>query len=391
MKEKNIQGPPALPSVEETKLGNILDDLTDEVQEVKNSIKSISQRYRTDLTSQLEHSYKFETNLHKNFKKINKKSRKLYHNSEALNNSLNKKLDQLKNYNELEELSLNISDSIFGIAETISKIELILPYNERLGVKDSPHRAHYPHLYKLLNPNHDDNATIREQDADAELSSFEQLDVQGSTEESVDVDEADESSNADDTEDVDDEQEDGQDEQEEPLELRSLEGEDVRSDTVQPVIFEVEEDVKDGESVDENEEYDGRKSKVREDNNDNEEEQKQELRELSPETKKVSENTEIHNLETKESNDSDKQQELENVIESYKTTKAIKQTQSLRSLRPMRSSFSISSPSLSSAGTVSATTTTSGSDDFMNSTHAQGTIVGSNGSNVADNLKKFMR
>lgn len=374
MKERNIQGPPALPSVEDTKLGNILDDLTDEVQEVKNSIKSISQRYRADLTSQLEHSYKFETNLHKNFKKINKKSKKLYHNSETLNNSLNKKLDQLKSYNELEELSLNLSDSIFGIVETISKIELILPYNERLGVKDSPHRAHFPHLYKLLNPNHDDNATIREQDADAELSSFEQLDVQGSTEESVDNGDADESSNGGD-EDGDDERDEG----DEGEEVRSLE--DVRSNTIQPVNEEIDDVVNYGVNDEQ-----GSKSKDGDVPNDNEESIKQDVRELSPEVKKVSENTETHNTESQsvESNDSDKQKELEDVIDSYKTTKAIKQTQSLRSLRPVRSSISISLPS---AGTVSATS----SDEFMNDTQARGTILGSQGSNVADNLKKFMR
>lgn len=111
MKDKTAESQ-GLPSTEDTKLGSILDDLTEEVQDVKDSILHISQKYRQDLTNQLEHSYKFEQHIARNFQRLNKKSKRVYQKSESLNTSLNKTLDHLKSYDELNGLSTDITDSV---------------------------------------------------------------------------------------------------------------------------------------------------------------------------------------------------------------------------------------------------------------------------------------
>lgn len=383
MKDKAAESQ-GLPSTEETKLGSILDDLTEEVQDVKDSILHISQKYRQDLTNQLEHSYKFEQHIARNFQRLNKKSKRVYQKSESLNTSLNKTLDHLKSYDELNGLSTDITDSVFGILESLTKIEMLLPYNERLSVRDSPHRAHYPNLYKLLNPKEEEDDTIRDQD---ELSSFEQLEIQGEEE----YNEADESSNGEaGPDEVEEEDED------DGVELQSVvPSEDVRSDTIKPEVETEEPNSKkqseyEPESKGELIDHDLPENKTDNGKNAN-------LREESPEIKKVSEDTKNEELGLA---DLQKKQELEleTVIDNYKTNKESKQqkSQSLKSPHPVRSSISIPTPS--SAG-VNATTGLSTNHEFPQSinksipTQAQGTMVydsSSQGSSLADNLKKFI-
>lgn len=367
-----------LPSVEDTKLGNILNELPDEVRDVKDSILHISQKYRQDLTSQLEQSYKFEQHLARNFKKINKKSKRLHQKGESLNTSLNKSLDQLKSYDELNDISTNITDSIFGILESLTKIEMILPYNERLGVRDSPHRVHYPNLYKLMNPNDNNNDNDEDTIREDELSSFEQLDIQ--TQE--DYNEADESSNGEVESAGEEEQEEIEDN--EGMELQPVlpSEEDVRSDTIEPAT-EADNEAPLGTTTKHSEEE---LPLVQEGSN---------ICENSPESIKVSENTKEEEPEQTD-NDLDKQIELESVIDNYKLTKDLKQQQQ-RTLRPVRSSIPI--PSLSNAS-VSPTTGLTTNHDFPQQintampTQAQGTIVSaassSQGSSLTDDLKKFI-
>jgi len=440
MKDKSIEDH-GLPSIEETKLGNILQDLPEEVQDVKDSIFQISNKYRQDLTNQLESSYQFEQHLARNFQKINKKSKRLYQKSEGLNSSLNKRLDQLKSYDEISGLSIDITDSVFGIVESLTQIEMILPYNERLGVRDSPHRAHYPNLYKLLNPN--DDSTIKD-----EISSFEQLDAEGQE----DLNEADESDNGESIGEHDGEsgaegalegdvqnEEQGDEQNEQGEELRSV-GED-RSDTINPQEFNereseivekqendnyheeantselIEHDYPDPDEEspaveDQASASNDQESNKKESTKDQEPIQKSnpiELqREDSPKSSKVSENTkhEESEKETKSitSENIAKQQELESVIDNYTSSKALKQekhrSQSMRSFRPVKSSISIPSPS--SAGVV-ATTVLSANNEFSQFNNslipaeAHGTIVSGtsssshgSGSVLADNLKRFI-
>ncbi|CCH43189.1 Midasin [Wickerhamomyces ciferrii] len=415
---------PKLPSTEETKLGNILKELSPEVQDVHDSILHISNRYRSDLTSQLDQSLKFQQHLSKNFVRLSRKTKRLYQNSENLNTSLNKKLDQFKPCDDLEPLTKGITDSVFGILDSLNQIEMILPYNERLGVQDSPHRAHYPNLYKLLNPE-EDESTIRED----EIEGFEQLDIEelqdfdGDGEESEeDLEEvtsdiiADEEQNEDDH--IENDVTRNLNEEENTQELASIRSgkhNDEGDDTDEGDELK---SIKSAESVEEEMEIpvEGTSRSIHETEFKNEDDSdtsntnikgsedtsdintpKQDQPETTNELNQdANANKSIHKNGSKPESDDDdaKREELESVIDNYKTTRSLKnsRSQSIRSsFRPISAAISIPSPSSAGITNITASTSTSSGSDQV-----QGTIVGSSSSNgtssvLADNLKKYMK
>lgn len=118
---------------EDTKLEAILPQIETNIQQL---LLEMVFKYRVNLTKQLNKSKEIEDQIVRKMSKL-----------QLSNNYIN--LVDFKPFKT--EIVDDISTLMFKIVKKVKRIELKVDEHTRLGVVGSPHKEHYPLLYKMMN------------------------------------------------------------------------------------------------------------------------------------------------------------------------------------------------------------------------------------------------
>lgn len=140
-----------MPNIEDFYFSNIIAfAASEETKNFHDSIINLVHNYRTDLSLELEGIIQTQQKITKQLAKVDKQTQTTLGTTQARISKLQSDLYSMRNVNKLAVSTQKASTAIDRIVATLQEIDLLLPPQDRLNSRKSPHKKHYPKLHQYM-------------------------------------------------------------------------------------------------------------------------------------------------------------------------------------------------------------------------------------------------